>query len=71
VTWVERSERYFSAWAVLKAQEIRSSSKPLKKNWDKDAYNVNGKGDSPAEKVEIKVEGQNKWLTLIQNASSE
>jgi hypothetical protein len=25
-------------------------------------------GDSPAERARIKVEGENKWLTLIQNA---
>lgn len=26
-------------------------------------------GDTPADRVGIKVEGANKWLTLIQNAS--
>jgi hypothetical protein len=26
------------------------------------------KGDTPAERAGIKVEGQNKWLTIIQNA---
>lgn len=26
-------------------------------------------GDTPADRAGIKVEGQNKWLTLIQNAS--
>jgi len=28
-------------------------------------------GKTPSEKAEIKVEGSNKWLTLIQNASKE
>jgi hypothetical protein len=28
-------------------------------------------GDTPADRVGIKVEGQNKWLTIIQNASKE
>lgn len=28
-------------------------------------------GDTPAERVGIKVEGENKWLTLIQNAKKE
>jgi putative transposase len=26
-------------------------------------------GDTPAERAGIKVEGENKWMTLIQNAS--
>ncbi|MDV3243990.1 MAG: hypothetical protein LYZ66_02295 [Nitrososphaerales archaeon] len=28
-------------------------------------------GDTPAERCGIKVEGKNKWLTIIQNASKE
>jgi putative transposase len=28
------------------------------------------KGQTPAEKCGIKIEGENKWLTLIQNASN-
>ena len=28
-------------------------------------------GKTPSEAAGVKVEGQNKWLTLIQNASSE
>lgn len=28
-------------------------------------------GDTPAERAGIKVEGKNKWLTMIQNASME
>lgn len=29
------------------------------------------KGQTPSEKAGIKVEGENKWITLIQNASRE
>ena len=47
------------------AEEIASTGKPPL-----------GLGDSPvretpAERAGIKVEGENKWLTIIQNASKE
>jgi hypothetical protein len=29
------------------------------------------KGETPASKAGIKVEGENKWLTIIQNAARE
>jgi putative transposase len=28
-------------------------------------------GETPAERCDIKIKGQNKWLTLIQNASEK
>ena len=28
-------------------------------------------GETPAERCSIKIEGENKWLTIIQNASKQ